>query len=501
MRGSRSDSSRTGRSALRLTGVLLLSALLCGTGSALSRKAIGASRPPNVILIVADDLGWGDLHAYGNDTVLTPNLDRLAAEGLRFSQFYVTSPVCSPSRVSFMTGRFPSPLGFHNIVADPQTNKRRGVPDFLDPTLPTITRILHDAGYATAHFGKWHLGWLDAEGAPQPSAYGIDDYRIIGLSAHGPPEATNEHFEARTSEVIVKLARPWIKAHRNSPFFLNLWMLLPHSPLNPTPEQLEPYQKLEPQGVPYKSALAVYYASVTALDSAIGDLLTQLDDLELAQDTIVIFTSDNGPEDILDRQTSYSGVGSAGPFRGRKRSLYEGGIRTPLIVRWPGRTPAGGVDEQSVVSAVDFLPTIANLTGAPLPPGARFDGEDATDALLGTPWTRSKPLFWEWRFRVFGHVLNQSPRLAIRDGQWKLLMNPDRSRMELYDIPQDPTELANLSDRHADVVARLSTALLAWSGTLPKGPSDRQAGQIRIIGPRPIGKHRPKKQPAGREKQ
>lgn len=476
--------SRPGRSGLRPIALLLL--LLLGPGAALRCQAPPPSRPPNVIFIVADDLGWGDLRDYGHDTILTPNIDRLAAEGLRFSQFYVTSPVCSPSRVSFMTGLFPSPLGFHNVISTPERNRARGVPNFLDPTIPTITGALHEAGYATAHFGKWHLSWSEGTEAPPVSAYGIDEYQIIGLSDHGPPAGAKRYFRARTSDVIVQMAKPWIKAHLDKPFFLNLWMLLPHSPLDPSPEQLRPYERLEPRGVPYKGAQAIYYASVTALDSAVGSLLTRLDELGLARDTIVIFTSDNGPEDIWERQTSYSGVGSTGPFRGRKRSLYEGGIRTPLIVRWPGHTPAGGVDERSVVSAVDFFPTIANLAGVKLPSRARFDGEDVTEALLGIPRARTKPLFWEWRFRIPGHVVNQSPRLAIRDGQWKLLMNPDRSRMELYDIPKDPTELLNLADRHPDVVARLSAALLAWYDTLPKGPADRQAGQLRITGPRPM---------------
>jgi N-acetylgalactosamine-6-sulfatase len=209
----------------------------------------------------------------------------------------------------------------------------------------------------------------------------------------------------------------------------------------------------------------------------VGRLLAKLDELELANDTLVLFSSDNGPEDIHVTNASHSAVGTPGPFRGRKRSLYEGGVRLPLLARLPGRIPAGRVETASVLTAVDFLPTVTALTGTSVPSGWRLDGEDVSDILTGKSRPRTKPIFWEWRFRIAGDMMHHSPMLSIREGDWKLLMNPDRSRVELYDIPYDPTELNNLADRKPDVVNRLAPKLLAWQKELPPGPVEPAAGK------------------------
>ncbi|MCR4415662.1 MAG: sulfatase-like hydrolase/transferase, partial [Thermoguttaceae bacterium] len=202
-----------------------------------------------------------------------------------------------------------------------------------------------------------------------------------------------------------------------------------------------------------------------------------LDDLGLAERTLVIFTSDNGPEDIHITNAGHSGVGSAGPFRGRKRSLYEGGVRVPFLVRWPGHVPAGRIDDASVVAGVDLLPTVCTFAGVAVPSGHALDGEDASDILRGATRPRRTPLMWEWRFRVFGEPFHRSPMLAIREGPWKLLLNPDRTRVELYDIPRDPTQLNNLADRQKEVVDRLAEKVLAWQKTLPVGPIEAAAGK------------------------
>ncbi len=243
---------------------------------------------------------------------------------------------------------------------------------------------------------------------------------------------------------------------------------------------MKPYQYLQPGGkdFPFKSAAQIYYGSVTDMDLQIGRLLKALDDLGLADDTVILFSSDNGPEDIHVLNAGHSGIGSAGPFRGRKRSLYEGGIREPGIVRWPGKVPAGVIDNKSVVSGVDWLPTVCKLAGVKIPDSHKLDGEDVSDMLQGQSRPRSKPLMWEWRFRVFGEPFHYSPMLAIRDGDWKLLMNPDRSRVELYEIKKDLTQLNNVAEHHPDIVARLSEKLLAWQKELPSGPTDPGAGQM-----------------------
>jgi len=239
---------------------------------------------------------------------------------------------------------------------------------------------------------------------------------------------------------------------------------------------MKPYERYAPRGVPYKGAKQIYYASVTDLDTQIGRLISRIDKLGLADNTIIAFSSDNGPEDFDIRNAVHSGIGSAGPFRGRKRSLYEGGVRMPFIVRWSNRAPAGKVDNTTVIAGVDWLPTVCSLAGVRLPADLNPDGQDMSDALLGKPKQRAKPLMWQWRFRVFGDMTNKCPMLAVREGNWKLLMNPDRSRVELYDLIKDPTELDNVADQNPQIVRRLSAQLLKWQATLSPGPVENVAG-------------------------
>jgi N-acetylgalactosamine-6-sulfatase len=431
---------------------------------------------PNVIFILADDLGWGDLGCYGNPHIKTPHLDRLAKQGTLFTQFYVNASVCSPSRTAFMTGQYPARHRVHGHFADHRQNAPRGMPDWLDPAAPLLSRQLKQAGYATAHYGKWHLG--NGDGAPEPKAYGFDDSRVANGNGPTFAEEKDEYFRAKSTGLFVDETIRFIESHRNTPFYINLWTLVPHATLHPTDEQMEPYKKLGPTRVPYRGAMEIFYGTVTAMDAELGRLFKKLDELKLADNTIVVFSSDNGPEDIHAGTASHSGVGTAGPFRGRKRSLYEGGVREPFIVRWPGHVQAGRIDEESIVSAVDFLPTLCKLTGAGLPENYKGDGEDIRDILAGKSRERTKPLFWEWRFRIIGYPYYHSPMLSVRAGKWKLLLNPDRSRVELYDIPGDRMELANVAAQHPDVVERLANEALAWQKTLPPGPVEPFAGKV-----------------------
>jgi N-acetylgalactosamine-6-sulfatase len=430
-------------------------------------------RPPNMIFILADDMGWGDPSCYGNQRIKTPGLDRIASEGTLFTQFYVNGPVCSPSRTAFLTGRYPARHRVHGHFATPELNEKRGMPNFLDPAVPTLPRLLKTSGYATAHFGKWHLG--RGPGAPLPDAYGFDEHKSV-TSNESRWQEMEPGFRAKSSAWIVDNALEFIGKNRERPFYTQLWTLLPHAPLAPTEEQLAPFSRFAPDAsVPHKSAAQIYLASLADLDGQIARLLARLDKLDLAENTLVLFSSDNGPEDIHIRNASHSAYGSPGPFRGRKRSLYEGGVRVPFLARWPGRIGARRVEDRSVVSAVDFLPTLARLAG--VAPPRELDGEDMSGVLLGKPRSRTTPLMWEWRFNVAGYNVNRSPMLSIRDGDWKLLMNPDRSRVELFRIPDDPIELNNLADRHPDIVKRLAERVLAWQKTLPAGPSDPSAGK------------------------
>ena len=435
-----------------------------------------AAPRPNVIFILADDLGWGDLGCYGHPYIKTPQLDRLAQSGTLFPTFYVNASVCSPSRCAFFTGQYPARHRIHGHYSTPEQNAARGMSQFLDPATPNVARLLRGAGYATAHIGKWHLG--SNSGGPQPDAYGFD---FVGTSetdgANGP--ASDPYFRARSTELFVDEALNFIREHREGPFYVQLWTLVPHATLNPTEEQMRPYQRFSAGGpnFPHKSAAEIFYASVTDLDTQVGRLVAGLEELGLRERTLILFSSDNGPEDIHIRNAGHSGIGSAGPFRGRKRSLYEGGIRVPGIVSWPGHVPAGRVANEAIVAGVDWLPTVCRLAGVAPPAGHALDGEDQSDVLLGATRPRQRPLFWEWRFNIAGEPFHRSPILAVREGPWKLLMNPDRSRIELYDLTQDPTQLENRADDELEVVERLGAALLGWAKELPPGPYDATAGK------------------------
>lgn len=424
---------------------------------------------PNIIFILCDDLGWGDLACYGHTLIKTPNIDRLASEGTVFTQFYSSSPVCSPSRAAFMTGQFPARLAIHDYLPSPLLPHQveAGTVPFLDPSVPTVSRMLRRAGYATAHFGKWHLG--DGPGAPEVTDYGFDRCRIThGVGPSYDNWWNDAGFRARASGLFVDEAIKFVE-ECDKPFYINLWPLDPHATLNPTPEQMEPYKHLMPgKGVTYPGAMAVYYSVVTNLDAQIGRLLNRLDELGAADNTLILFASDNGPEDICIPGSSHSAAGDT-PFRGRKRSLYDGGVRMPFIARWPGVVPAGRVNDKSVVSAVDFLPTLSALGGCDLSSNVQADGENIYDVIQGSHRVRTKPLFWDYRFRQAGSLIHHSPQLAIREGDWKLLMNRDGGRIELYDVSGNRMEVDNLADQNPEIAASLAARLLKWHKTLPPG--------------------------------
>jgi N-acetylgalactosamine-6-sulfatase len=448
-----------------LAVALTLSAC-AGLGAAPSR--------PNILFILADDLGWGDLSCYGNQFLRTPHLDRLAAQGKLFTNFYVAASVCSPSRCGFFTSNYPARQRIHGHFATPELNTSRGMAQFLDPKVPNVAATLRAAGYATAHVGKWHLG--NNSGGPPIADYGFDYVGAGEGSAGAGILAGDPYYRAKSTALFVDQSLEFIDRRGDKPFYLQLWTLVPHATLSPTPEQIAPFERFSSPGIPHKSARTLYYATVADLDTQVGRLLDELDKRGLAENTVVCFSSDNGPEEIFISNAGHSGVGSPGPFRGRKRSLYEGGVRMPFIVRWPAGIPAGGIDDTSVIGGVDFMPTVLKLAGVPAPAGWRPDGEDVSDILRGAPRARANPLMWEWRFNIAGHVNNRSPQLAIRDGDWKLLVNPDRTRAELYDLRRDRMQVDNVAAQHPEIVARLSDRVIAWAAELPPGPRDPGAG-------------------------
>lgn len=425
-----------------------------------------AAEKPNVVFILVDDMGWGDPSCFGGK-VPTPHMDRLASEGMQFRQFYVASPICSASRCGILTGQFPAR---HRITSYLQTragNRECEQADFLDPQAPSLPRTFKEAGYATAHIGKWHLGGgRDVTDAPKFAAYGYD----LGLGTYESPEpaaglglkttpweTTREPQQVerhdRTRWMVDETLK-FMSAHTSQPRFVNLWLDDVHTPYRPI-------EGKDPRPLPEK-----YREVLIETDRQIGRLIDAL-----PANTLIILCGDNGPEPTLDH-TRTKGL------RGMKWSLYEGGIRTPLIVRWPGEVPAGSVNETTVFSSVDFLPTLCALAQIKSPVAAQ-DGEDMSPALLGEKIIRHKPLLWEYGRKPgeAGKVKggfpypkepgSKSPNVAIRDGDWKLLINADGTQSELYDLHKDPGETTNLAETEKATAERLKKAALAWRKALP----------------------------------
>ena len=432
----------------------------------LSAATIAAATPasrPNIIFIFADDWGWGDLSSHGHPWLKTPHLDRLAREGTDFHQFNVLNPVCSPSRTAAMTGIFPSRFGISQHFAAPAQNLARNMPDWLDVRAPSIARFFQQAGYRTAHFGKWHLTNRNTHGAPEPTAYGFDEFAIF----NGGAETASADLHATPDN-----AAKFIAANKDRPFYLNVWLHESHLPHVPTKASLEKWSHLDEQK-------RVYAAVITDGDNAVGRVLEALDSAGIAQNTIVIFSSDNGPEttapaaqresrDNDAKAAGYGGyysVGSSGGLRGEKRSLFEGGVRVPFLVRWPGRTPAGAINDTTAFTAVDLLPTLSAAAGITLPADYRGDGEDLLAALKGQLVKRTKPIFWDWTGKAADP--HWWPRLAVRDGDWKLLLTADAQRVALHRLTTDRAEAVDLAKDHPEIVARLTQLALAWKATLP----------------------------------
>ncbi|MFM7398793.1 MAG: sulfatase-like hydrolase/transferase [Verrucomicrobiota bacterium] len=447
-----------------------------------------AARQPNVIFILTDDQGWGDAKFAGHPYVKTPNLDRLVKEGTWLRQFYVAATVCSPSRAAFMTGRVPARFNIHGHFSDHAANAARSMPDWLDPDVTTLPDLLKKAGYATAHFGKWHLG--NGKDAPAPEAYGIDVSKTVNSNgASLGDEGKEPYFRARSTALMVDETISFAKANKDRPFYVNLWTLVPHALLKPTPEQLAVYADLKPKAddpafgewtqkyygnaKDLRSQMQVFCASLTDLDTQVGRLLDALDELGLTNDTLIFFSSDNGPEDYRVSNAANAGVGSAGPLRARKRSMHEGGIRTFGLVRWPGKIPAGRIEERAVVGGVDFLPTIAALAGVKVPSDLAGDGEDRSALWLGTAASpRKTTLHWEWLSSVQGPQDGyMPPPVCVRDGDWKLFVDHAGKNAQLFDIAKDPGEHKDLAAEQPEVVKALTLKALDWVKTLPPSPA------------------------------
>ncbi len=431
--------------------------------------AAPAAEKPNVVFLLADDLGYGDLGCTGHPYARTPAIDRLAKDGTLLQNFYEAGPTCCPSRTGLMTGRFPA-----SFQKYPSTYGFSGA--------VTVTDLLRANGYRTGHFGKWHIGNRQA-----PGTYGIDSLRVL-KGVVGDPRG-------RDAE-IADAAIDFIRANRAGPFYVNVWFHTPHHPVQPAkafadrfkdvvvsktdfpnPDTLAHFARYVKLGGNLDDAMRNFLGDVSQLDDQVARVLTAVDDLGLRQNTIVVFTSDNGParcqdgEGVAEKEKGRLKVnmlGTAGPLRERKFSLHDGGIRLPFIVRWPGHVPAGRVDATSVTAGVDWLPTLCTITGAAYDP-ARGDGEDVSAVWLGQSRPRAKDLFWK--------ISRPNSPVVLRRGPWKLYQ-PHRGAAELYDLTADPGERHDVAAKHADVVKDLAAAAKRWNAGLPakyaKGAADDQ---------------------------
>jgi arylsulfatase A-like enzyme len=445
----------------RLTCVLLGLALL---GDASLTPAAEPAARPNIIFILADDLGPGDVGCYGGNIAGTPHLDRMAADGIRFTQYYAAAPVCSPSRCGLITGQYPGRWRISTYLQTIEGNRQRHQVNFLDAAAPSLPRVLHDAGYKTAHFGKWHLGGgRDVDNAPKFAAYGYDESAGTWESPEPHPDITATDWIWSDQDKVKRWNRTaffvdqtldFLKRRKGSPCFVNLWLDDPHTPWVPNAEAVANSNK--------KKDLRPVLAE---MDRQIGRLREGIAELGLAENTLVIFTSDNGP------LPTFNGARTVG-LRGSKISLYEGGIRVPFIASWPGVIPAGTVNSTTALAGIDMLPTLAGIAGAKAPESASFDGEDRSADVLGASAAeRTRPLFWEYGRNIdFAYpkpARDKSPNLAIRDGKWKLLVNADGSGAELYNVVNDPRETNNLAPQQPTIAERLTAAALQWRGSLP----------------------------------
>jgi arylsulfatase A-like enzyme len=422
--------------------------------------------PPNIVFILADDLGWTDLGCFGSRYYETPHLDRLCAEGMKFTHAYANGPNCAPTRASLMAGTYTPRHGVTQVGerprGRPEDRKLREEPSRTDLRLEefTLAEALRAGGYAAAHIGKWHLG----AGPTGPESQGFD-LNIAGDRAGSPPGyfapyskplagigrgEKGEFLPERLTDEAVR----FMEQNRARPFFLYLSHFSVHVPIQAKPELIAKYEAKPPAG---GHSNPRYAAMVHSLDESVGRVLAALDRLGLRERTLVVFTSDNG---------GWSGATSNQPLRGFKGMLYEGGIRVPLIARWPGRVRPGSVSETPVIS-LDWYPTLLDAAGLKPAPGQTLDGESLVPVLRDGRAGETRSLYWH-----FPHYLEAGPNVpgpwrttpagAIRRGDYKLVEFFEDGRRELYDLKNDPSESRDLAPEQPETVRKLHDDLQRW---------------------------------------
>ncbi len=448
-----------------------------------------SKKKPNVIMIFIDDMGWSDLSGFGNTDAETPHIDQLASEGISFDQFYVNAPICSPSRVAITTGTYPQRWNITSFLNNRKHNAKRGMVNWLDTSAPTLAKDLNNAGYATGHFGKWHMGGQrNVDEAPEITEYGFDKSLTnfegmgpkllpltkdakgkVGRIWEGAERLGGPYTWMQRSEItsgFIDAARDFMDQSKKEekPFYVNIWPDDVHSPFWPP---FEDYDLTKEDG-----KRALYFAVLEAMDKQFGELFDYVkNDKELRDNTLIVFCSDNGPE---------QGAGRSGNLKGYKGHLYEGGIRSSLIVWGPKFMPEdaqGTRNNQNYFSAIDLKPSIWEFTGVDTPEDELTDGENILPTLLGkTAKSRQTPIFWarppdRKNHKDFDKPL---PDLAMRDGDFKLLCDFDGGRPELYNLIKDPEESNNIAQQFPDKVKSMTKKVTEWYDKMPQLDEDEE---------------------------
>ncbi len=429
-----------------------------------ARFAAAAERKrPNIVFILVDDLGWGEPGCYGNTFNRTPNIDRLASEGIRFTNAYSAAPVCSPTRTSIMVGQHPARVGITDFL-------RADDPNYLRPGPASLANVLKSAGYRTGLIGKWHLMGDYKARRGDPKLHGFDEVicsetsyigpgyywhpyqHLAGLPARRPGEYLTDRLNQEAVEFIARNAG-------TRPFFLYLSHYAVHTKLDSKPEVLAKYTAKP--GAGKKKNNPALAAMLETVDEGVGLILEELAKRGLDRETIVIFNSDNGGE---------TNVTTNAHLHGGKSMLFEGGLRVPLAVRWPGQIPAGTVSDDPVVST-DYYPTLLELAGVRPPNGHIQDGVSLA-GVLRKPKSHlgRRDIFWYYPLPA-DHFLGGKSAMAIRNGRWKLIEFLDTGHRELYDLAADPSELRDLATAKPELVKKMAARLAAWRAATVKDPS------------------------------
>ncbi len=427
------------------------------------------ARKPNIVFILADDLGYTDLGCYGSKFYETPNIDRLAIEGMRFTSGYTCGPNCTPTRAALMSGQYGPRTGVYTVGGIDRFNWRsrplRPVDNVqeLPLTRVTVAQALKAAGYATAMFGKWHLG---QQGPHHPGKRGFDE-AIVSMGKHFDfvtTPKTDDTAGAYLADFLTDRAVDFIRRNRDRPFFLYLPHFAVHAPHEAKPALVERF-KNKPAAEGHRDP--TYAAMIASLDESVGRVLSALEELNLADNTLVIFSSDNGGVGGYAREglKRAGGITDNAPLRSGKGSLYEGGIRVPYIFRWKNRIPKGTSCE-TPISSVDLYPTLLDLAAAKTPDGAVLDGESYLPLLTSGGKTAMKREALYWHFPGYlGAGQNSwrtTPVGVIRSGDWKLMEFYEDGRLELYNLRDDLSERSNLSDKMPDKTKELRSRLARW---------------------------------------